>query len=195
VEPEPRVDGRLRINFEYLRRRKSIRSVVFASALVDGATSVTVASLATGLGRLGLDVVVVDADIRNPTIAQRYGIEGRTGLTDVLLGHVSVADAVVRSAGDPVWVLPAGPAPNDPSLLMSPDGLRRLLHELTENFDVALVKAPPVLAAATGLVVATVSDGVVVVTDEARMDRDTLSEELRRFRVAGAPVLGVVAHT
>jgi tyrosine-protein kinase len=194
AEPELRVDSRLRMNFQHLRRVHAARSVVFTSGLVDGATSATVSQLATGLGRLGLDVVVVDADVRHPSVAQRHGVEGRTGLTDVLLGQVPAGDAVVRSPRDPVWVLPSGSAPSDPSQLLAPAALRRLLDELTESFDVVLVKAPPVLTAATGLVVATVSDGVVVVTDEAAMKRDVLTEELRMFDVAGSPVLGMIAH-
>jgi Mrp family chromosome partitioning ATPase len=72
--------------------------------------------------------------------------------------------------------------------------LRAVVRTLAETHDVVLVKAPPVLTAAAGLVACAVSDGVVVVTDEAAMNQDLLTEELRMFEVAGAPVLGVVAH-
>lgn len=191
---QQQVDARLRVNFQQLRRQRVVRAVAFASAAADGATSTTVSSLAVGLGRLGLNVVVVDADVRNPTLARRHDVVDGPGLTNVLVDEIPVLDAVTRSPRDPVSVLPAGPAPNDPSLLMQVAPLRAAVDRLGRHFDVVLIKAPPVLTAAAGLVACGVSDGVVVVTDEAAMNQELLTEELRMFEVAGAPVLGVVAH-
>jgi succinoglycan biosynthesis transport protein ExoP len=186
------LDNQLRTNFQFLRGQRSLKNVVFTSALLDGATSLTVSNLATALGEAGLRVLIVDADLRRPTLAAAHGITTDLGLTSVLLDGAAVDSVVTRSAVSPIWVLPTGPALRDPSLMMNDDAVKTLLTELAAGYDVVLIKAPPVLVVADGLMLAAAGDGVVVVADEEAMNRDVLAEQMRALDIAGAEVLGVV---
>jgi succinoglycan biosynthesis transport protein ExoP len=186
------LDNQLRTNFQFLRGRQNLKNVVFTSALLDGATSLTVSNLANALGGAGLRVLIVDADIRRPTLATAHGISNDLGLTSILVDGVSVRSVVTGSMVSPIWVLPTGPALRDPSLMLNDDAAEALFAQLPELYDVVLIKAPPVLVIAEGLMLARISDGVVVVTDEPAMNRDVLAEEIRALKIAGADVLGVV---
>ena len=186
------LNQQLRTNFQSVRSQQSLRAVVFASARVDNATGQTVSNLATALGETGQKILVVDADVRRPTLAQSYGLSNDIGLTSVLIGAEPISTAIQRSTTSPVWVLPAGPELHDPSVMMDDVALQRLISELARLYEVVLIKAPPVLNVADGLMLGRISDGVIVVADDEAMNRDTLAEELRAFDIAGAAVVGVV---
>lgn len=182
----------LRANFLSLRSRRALKCVVFTSARLDRVTGLTVARLAVALGRIGLRVLVVDADVRAPSLAARFGLNDLTGLTSVVRGDIPAEAAVHASTVESVSVLPAGPALPDPSMMVQDDVLRAVVERLVPEYDVVLVKAPPVLSAADGLVLGRISDGVVIVADEPAMRREVLTEEIRTVETAGAAVLGMV---
>jgi tyrosine-protein kinase len=186
------LDNQLRTNFQHMRGQRALKSVVFASALADNATGLTVSNLAIALGEAGLTALMVDADVRRPTLAARHGVSDDTGLTSVLLEDVAARSVIRRSRTSPVWVLPAGPQLRDPSMMMNDAAMKQLLAQLVQLFDVVLIKAPPVLMVADGLMLSRISDGVVVVADEQAMNRDVLGEEMRALDIAGADVLGFV---
>jgi capsular exopolysaccharide synthesis family protein len=186
------VERQLRANFQYLRGQRSLNTVVFTSALLDTATGATVSNLAGDLGVAGFKVLIVDADVRRSTLAEGHGISNAAGLTSILTDDVPLPSVITRSPVSPIWVLPTGPELPDPSLMLDDVAMKDLFTRLAGLFDVVLIKAPPVLRIADGLTMARVSDGVVVVTDEAAMNRDVLSEEMSALEIAGADVLGLV---
>lgn len=186
------LDVLLRTNFEFMRSRRSLKSVVFTSALLDSATTATVSNLGSAIGETGVAVLIVDADMRRPTLAALHGLHNTVGLTSVLTDGAPVRSVILQSQTSPVWVLPAGPELRDPSLMLDEDAMKSLLGQLVRLFDVVLVKSPPVLRVADGLLLARLSDGVVVVADEDAMNRDVLTEEMRSLDIGGSTVLGMV---
>lgn len=182
----------LRTNFQHVRVARRLRTVVFTSAREDRATSLTVASLGSELAHAGIRTVVVDGDLRKPSLASWYGVEeGSLGLSSVLLGEVSWQDAVQHRGRTLLSVLPAGPAQTDPDLLR-PAAIAALIAELAEHYDVVLIKAPPVLRVADGLLLSRIADGTIVVADGNVMHRDELTEEVQSLSMADSLVLGIV---
>lgn len=182
----------LRTNFQHVRVARRARSVVFTSAQDDRATAFTVGSLGVELAQAGIRTLLVDGDLRKPSLASWFGIEEEQGLSSVLLNEVEWA-AVVQHRGHRLFsVLPAGPPLVDPGILMRPAVISDLIGELSANFDVILIKAPPVLRVADGLLFSRIADGTVVVADQPQMDRDSLAEEIHSLAVADAQVLGIV---
>jgi Mrp family chromosome partitioning ATPase len=89
-------------------------------------------------------------------------------------------------------VLPAGPAAADPRITLDPAMASALVAELADNFDVVLIKAPPVLRVADGLLLSRIVDGTVIVADSPAMNHKALVEEVHALAVADALVLGIV---
>jgi len=182
----------LRTNFQHMRDARLLRTVAFTAAADDVALTRVVSALGRELARVGVRTLLVDADLRKPTLSQGFEVDGGEGLSTILAGDAPWS-RVVRQRGDgPLYVLPAGPMPREPSLLLDRQNVTTLVGELGSGYDVVLVKAPPVLRVADGLLQARVADGAVVVTDQAAMNRDVLAEEVQALQVAGADVLGVV---
>jgi polysaccharide biosynthesis transport protein len=185
----------LRTNFQHACMMRRLRSVVFTSAQDDRATGITVTILGVELAHAGLRTVLVDGDIRKPSLGPWSGAEHPYGLSSVLVEQVGWRDALHNRGRTLLSVLPAGPPLSDPSAVLNPAAMSALIGELADNFDVVLIKSPPVLRVADGLLFARIVDGTVVVADGPMMNRTDLAEELHALGVADALLIGIVLTT
>lgn len=182
----------LRANFDQLRGARSLRLVAVTSAADAAVASRAVSDLATALARRGVGVLVVDADLRSPTLGERYGADDSVGLSSVLTGQRHWTDSVQHFARLPLSVLPSGPPLPDPGAHLSSWRAAEVLAQLADRYGLVLVKAPPVLRAAEGLVLSHLADGTIVVTERGAMRRRSLVEVLDVLDVADVRVAGVV---
>lgn len=154
-------------------------------------------TLALALGRLtaqaGRNVILVDADLRRPRIAQALGLEGEFGLTEVLAGEADLDAALQRDEPSGLFVLSAGRhrVPNAPDLLGSQQ-MRDTLRRLEETFDMVIVDSAPLLAVSDSRALARHVDAVVFIAKWADTRRQVVQTALRQLRDAGAKVSGVV---
>jgi capsular polysaccharide biosynthesis protein len=182
----------LRTNFEHLREQRNLQSVVFTSAADDTATNWVIIGLADSLAQAGVRVLLVDGDLRRPSLAEHYAVYDTEGLCGVLTGGSAWASAVHRLGSRLPDLLPAGRPLDDPSLMLSEAAVRAGLAELADGHDVVLVKAPPVRRAAEGLLLAKSVDGVVLVAHERSTDRQALAESVEALALVRAEFVAVV---
>ena len=151
-----------------LRSGRGLRSglagfVVTSPSQGDG-KSLTAANLALAMAQeFHQRVLLIDADFRRPSVARLFGLHGRTGLSDVLLGGVELDAAQVSIAEHRLTVLPAGTLPAHPAELLGSSGMRRVLDTLRTRFDRILIDMPPVSPVADVHVVAPMTDGLLMV--------------------------------
>jgi receptor protein-tyrosine kinase len=158
----------------------------------EGKTTV-VANLAVALAQGGDRVAVVCCDLRRPRVQDRFDMPLTPGLTDVLLGEATLADALRRYDAN-VLVLPAGTPPPNPSELLSSNKAAAVIRALAEEFDVVLVDSTPVLPVTDALVVSRLADATVVVVDSRRTARKAVRRCLQLLGQVNAPVLGLVLN-
>jgi polysaccharide biosynthesis transport protein len=209
----------LRIALETVSRRVGARSIMVTSAVDGEGRSSTVANLAVAQARAGRRVVLVDFDLRYPSLDRLFGLEGRPGLTDVVLGHASLEQAMAEiPIGQPIGiqdtpfnhvatngstrpggtfagslhVLTAGPvSPDLRELLVSPV-VAELLEQVQERADVVLVDAPPMVAVGDAQALAAHVDALLVVVKFSFVRRRLLNELRRTLEMSAAPPLGFV---
>jgi succinoglycan biosynthesis transport protein ExoP len=183
-----------------------VRSVVVTSSRTrDGKTTVAW-NLAAAAASAGLSVVLVEADMRRPSLAERYGLQPEPGLADALLGKVPVSESlqqVENQLANPslngrhmgrMNVLVAGHPPTDPWALMQSSEMGELLEELTRDHDLTVVDTPPIPHVADAISLLRRVDGVIV-TASVNATRGPEAERLRQqLETLDARVLGVVAN-
>ncbi|HVM34159.1 MAG TPA: CpsD/CapB family tyrosine-protein kinase, partial [Actinomycetota bacterium] len=157
----------------------------------DGKTT-TAANLATVLGQAGKRVVLVSADLRKPRVHQFFGLETKTGLTNVLAGEVSPWQAVRPTHIENLQVLAAGPIPGNPAELLGSDAMGNLLSALAETSDIVIVDAAPVLAVSDALAMVTLTDGVLLVADAEETHRGAVQHARRQLHQVDARIIGAV---
>ena len=154
---------------------QELRSLVVTAASIGESAFDTAAALAEALAETGLQIALVEADLQRPLAAARLGLTGTSGLSDTLGGQAE-AGAGLQQWHDGVWLLHAGSRVESSVGLLSPRRLTPVLRELSEQFDLVILSAPPMLPAVdTSLIVAQVDAALLVVrpgrTGAAQLDR------------------------
>jgi capsular exopolysaccharide synthesis family protein len=160
----------------------------------EGKTSVTtLESIVFALN--GARVLLIDSDLRRPSVHLRFRIANQVGLTSVLTGKSMLDDAIVPVPALPnLHILPAGPIAPMPAELLGSTQMQRLVDGLRSSYDFILIDTPPVLTVTDAAVLVSVSDGVVLVLRYAQASRNVVARASEILLRSGAHLLGVVLN-
>jgi capsular exopolysaccharide synthesis family protein len=184
----------LRTNLQFVDVDHPVKAIVITSSVPDEGKSTTALNLAIAFAEMGRRVVLIEADLRRPRIAQYLGIEGAIGLSNVLAGQVAVADALQPWGHGHLQVLASGFVPPNPSELLGSRNMSALLTRLRSEFDVILIDTPPMLPVTDAAVVATHADGAVLVARCGKTAQARVRTALASLRAVDAQVLGCVLN-
>jgi capsular exopolysaccharide synthesis family protein len=170
------------------------RSIMLSSAHAgDGKTS-TAANLAVAAARVGLRTLLIDGDLRRPTVHKRFGLGRTTGLTDLLLSGGDVDDHLTEVGVDNLQVLPAGTLPPNPHELLASPAMRALQRDVLLRADLVIYDTPAVLAVPDALELAQYVDVAVLVGRTGSTSRRQLSAAIERMEQVGGEVAGTVLN-
>ncbi len=162
--------------------------------IVNGNTDDHIAlSLARAMADAGSPVILIDADLRRPTVAKKLKLDAKVGLTQVLAGQVEIANAVHQLGDSNLFVLPAGRIPPNPSELLGSDKMRQLINELSEEF-IVVVDVPPLLPVTDASLLSHSVDGVILVGSIGRSHREQMAEAASILKKVNAKLLGMVLN-
>jgi polysaccharide biosynthesis transport protein len=185
---------RLRTNLQFIDLANRPRSIVISSSIpAEGKTTIAI-NLAVSLADTGARVILVDADLRRPSIAGYMGIEGQVGLTTVLIGRADVKDVVQPFGTSSLDLLPAGQVPPNPSELLGSAAMASLLERLTASYDMVLLDSPPLLPVTDAVVLSKLAGGALLVVGADRTHRPQLQQSLDSLETAGAHLFGIVMN-
>lgn len=171
---------------------RSTNALVITSSLPAEGKSTVSANLAATMATLGQRVLLVDADMRKPSIHRKFDLPNRVGLSDLLRRGCSPAEALVP-IGANLTVLPAGSRLSNPAELLHLH-FETVLAQLRPQFDFVLVDSPPLLGFADALNIAAVVGEVLVVVHAGATDRGNFNTAVRQLRASGTNVLGVILN-
>lgn len=184
---------RLRTNLRFLKLAGPSRSIMVTSAIPTEGKSTTVINLAIAMAEGSSRILLIDADLRKPSLARNLGLEGAVGLTTVLIGEATVED-VIQPWGGSIDVLPAGQIPPNPSELLDSEAMADLLGRLAARYDAILLDAAPLLPVTDSAALSRFVDGALLVVGCQAVHRHDLAEALGLLAAVDARVLGVVLN-
>jgi capsular exopolysaccharide synthesis family protein len=185
---------RLRTNLQFLRLDGDARTIVVTSTVPDEGKSTSAANLAIALADAGSRVVLVDADLRRPSIARYLGLEGAVGLTTVLIGQATLEDVLQPWGNGFLDVLPSGQVPPNPSEILGSAAMGDLLAELARRYDLVLLDSPPLLPVTDAAVLSTQAAGTLLVVGADRVNRRQLADAVGSLDSVRSRLLGVVLN-
>ena len=185
---------RLRTNLQFVDVAGRPQTIVVTSSLPGEGKSTTSINLAIALADSGARVILVDADLRRPSVAEYMGLEGSVGLTTVLIGRASIEDVVQPWGTGNLHVLPSGQIPPNPSELLGSTSMANLLDSLSSLYDIVLIDTPPLLPVTDAAVLSRITGGALVVVGANTVNRQQLAESMRSLETVGARVLGLVVN-
>lgn len=184
----------LRTNLSFSFTEESGCKIIGVTSTMKGeGKSTTAVNLAYTMGQEGRKVLLIEGDLRMPTMAKRLSVKAQPGLTNLLVGRCSGNDVLQKSGLiSTLWVITAGNIPPNPTELLGSNQMKITVEKLREVFDVIILDLPPVNAVSDAAVVSKLVDGIVMVVRQDFCDRRSLDEAVRQLQFSGSKILGFV---
>ncbi|WP_081414089.1 MULTISPECIES: CpsD/CapB family tyrosine-protein kinase [Metabacillus] len=181
-------------NLQFASIEQSYRSLLITSPGYGEGKTTTVANLAVSLALQGEKVLLIDGDLRKPSIHDSFKLENNIGLTNVLIGNAVLSEAVHQTEIGRLAVLTSGSIPHNPSELIASQAMRDLMSNMQKQYDYILFDCPPVLNAVDTKILANECDGVVLVVNNGKTDKEKALEANKILTAARASLLGIVLN-
>lgn len=195
TEPDSLAAEKIRflgVRLRQLRQTRAVKKVLVTSTIPEEGKSFIAANLAGVLARRKQRVLLIDGDLRRPTLAQQFGLGALAGLGEWLQGNHSTASNIYHLDGPNFWIMTAGMPPSNPLELMQSGGLSRLMDQLAAMFDWIIVDSPPLLPLADTTVWARLTDGILLVARQGTTRKSMLQRGLEMIKKSD--LLGVVVN-
>jgi tyrosine-protein kinase Etk/Wzc len=210
-EPSAEAYRILRTNIGYLSFNKPLQTILITSSAMQEGKSTTIANLAVAFAQQGKKVLLLECNLRRPTLIKFFGLDHNPGISDILIGKISWQecimsvtdlalgkfdlDEILKVPGlDNFHIISYGHRPPNPTELLSSPKMDSLLKEVRDYFDVILIDAPPILPVADSIVLATKVDGVIIVYKVGKTPRNSLRLAKERLETVNAKILGIVLN-
>lgn len=182
-------------NIQLVNSTRSLKSLVITSALAGEGKSAIALGLAISAARLHQRVLLIDADLRRPSLHKELNLPNDRGLSTLLTSDVSLRDETnvqISRQHNNISILTAGPTPLDPAQLLSSQRMRELMANFEQSYDLVLLDAPPVLGIVDAILAASFCSGAVLVGRIGRVTRTELTQATNMLHKLN--VIGVVAN-
>jgi capsular exopolysaccharide synthesis family protein len=185
---------KLRTNIELSAVDNKIQTILVTSPNPGEGKSTTAANLAVSYAQADKKVLLIDGDLRKPTLHHFFVLSNRGGLTNVLTNQLILGAALRDTSVENLQVITSGPIPPNPSELLSSRRMISVLSDLREQYDVIIIDTPPVLAVADAQILSALADGTILVINSGRVKREFAMKAKATLEHAKARILGVVLN-
>lgn len=183
----------IRTNIKYTFLDKKSKVILITSSVSNEGKSVTAINLASVLAKDNKKVLVIDCDLRKPSIHRMMNLSNTIGLSDVLIDEYKVKSAI-KNVGGNLYVLTSGTIPPDPLNLLSSDNMDNLLSELKENYEYILLDSAPLNNVSDAQVLSTKADGTILVVRAFSTTRDFILKSKKLLDEFKGKIIGTILN-
>lgn len=184
----------IRTNFLSFTKGQEYRSLLISSPNSNEGKSTIAANFAISLSQQGKKVLLIDADLRKPTLHLSFKTDNTFGLCDVLRGNIGLGDSISKTDISDLDLLSSGSIPFNSSELLSSHEMSKLIDKAIEIYDVTIIDAPALLEVADAKILAGQCDGSILVLKWGKTKSDEAIEAKKSLESANAKVLGVILN-
>ncbi|ULO08633.1 CpsD/CapB family tyrosine-protein kinase [Paenibacillus sp. 19GGS1-52] len=184
----------LRTNIDFSSVDERIQIIMVTSSGPEEGKSTVTANLAAAYAQADKHVLLIDGDLRKPTSHKTFSLSNRLGLSSLLSQQANLEDTIQESGVPNLSIMTSGPIPPNPAEMMASNRMSAVLQELRHRFDIILIDTPPLLAVTDAQIVASKSDGVIMVVSYGKVKRDIAVKAKAGLDRVGARILGVVLN-
>ena len=184
----------LRTNIQFAAIDRKVQTIMVTSSAPGEGKSTTLANLGVVLAQQQKRVLIIDSDLRKPTVHFTFQLPNKTGLTNVLTRQLTFDDAVLETSVPFLEVLTSGPIPPNPSELLASKAMRDFVKELEEVYDYILLDAPPINAVTDPQLLSKITDGVILVIRSGKTEEEGAIRAVESLRKVNAHIIGAVLN-
>lgn len=184
----------LRTNLQYSSPDNPVRSIMVTSATSGEGKSTTTVNLAVTFAQSGKNVLLVDGDLRKPSIHKAFALNNVSGLSSLIVSGDSVKRVALLSWIDNLSIIPSGPIPPNPAELLSSKRAKDLFNMFVEEYDMVIIDSPPVGAGSDALILSTLAGGTLFVVDYGKIPKERAKAAVNQLKNINANILGVIMN-
>lgn len=183
----------IRTNIQYAMVDKTLQTLAITSSNASEGKSTSTINLAIVFANSNKKVLLVDADMRNPTIAKTFELINNRGLSTLLSNKTMTTEEVLQPTNlENLNILPSGPIPPNPSELLDSLQMKRLIEEWKNNYDLIIFDTPPILAVTDAQILASKVDGTILVAREKIAEKSALLKAKELLIMVKATIIGAI---
>lgn len=184
----------IRTGIQFAQAGKELQTIALTSCTPNEGKSTTIANLAVVLTQAGKSVLLIDCDMRNPTVHKNFNLSNKVGLSSCISMGTALSDAVQKTSIEGLYALTGGVIPPNPSELLGSEQMKNVLQRAKEQYDYVLIDTPPVMPVTDALIVGRFVDGMILVIASAEIKVEMARDVKNQLVNAGANILGVVLN-
>ena len=183
----------LQANLKFLSSDKRVKTIVVTSSVPKEGKSTVSANLAATLAQLGYRVMLIDADMRQPSQHHLWGLTNAVGLSEILVGQAELQSGICQGI-ERLDIIPSGVTPPNPLALLDSKRMTSLIRNFSENYDFVIIDTPPLILAADALTLSQMASGVLLVARPRVLDRASAKSAKEMLERSGQRVLGLAVN-
>ena len=184
----------IRTSIEFSNLDKEMKVINVTSSMQGEGKSTVIANIAVSFANLEKKVLLLEGDLRNPSVHRMFNISNINGLTDILLNNKNFAECVHCTEVKNLHVLTCGAVPPNPSEILSSKKMKDFINELREYYDYIFIDTPPIGVVTDAGIISTYSDGCVFVVGSKQCDVEIAKVSKHRLEDVGANIIGAVLN-
>jgi capsular exopolysaccharide synthesis family protein len=173
---------------------EQLQVLMVSSAGPGEGKTTTITNLAVTYAQSERKVVLIDADMRKPTAHHTFSLSNRWGLSSVMSQQCSIEEVTQMTDIPNLDVITSGPIPPNPAEMLGSKRMSALIEQLRLAYDIVLIDTPPLLAVTDAQIVASRSDGVILVVDQGKVKREIAKKAIQNLENVNARIIGVVLN-
>ena len=184
----------IRTNIMYAGVGKDITAVLFTSDTPVAGKSTVAANMAVAYAQAGKKTLLLDADLRRPTCHHTFEVPNKVGLSTAIVNEIPVSQVISKTTFNHLDLLTSGPVPPNPAELLSVSKFDAIMVHLKTEYDMVIIDSPPILSVTDAQLLSKNADGVILVTNVEKNNRDRLNEAIELLRKSSANIIGIVLN-
>ncbi|WP_054550538.1 CpsD/CapB family tyrosine-protein kinase [Lysinibacillus capsici] len=184
----------IRTNITFSMPDREIKTILVTSATPGEGKSTNAANIGVVFAQEGKRVVIVDADLRKPTMHYTFLLQNARGLSNLLTRHFTISEVVNNTDIANLYVLTSGPIPPNPAELLASTLMGNVIEELKKEFDIIIFDAPPLLSVTDAQILSNKCDGTLLIVNSGVAENESVLKAKSSLEASKANILGVVLN-
>lgn len=184
----------LRTNIQFSSFDKELKSILITSSGPGEGKTTTICNLAVAMAQSGNKILLIDCDLRKSTVHKVFGLNNKSGLTNILAQRLSCQEVVQKTVVAGLDILTSGPKPPNPAELVGSNTMKEFISQMTKEYDRVLIDAPPVGIVTDAALLSTIADGTILVVAAGQVNIEAAQRSKSLLQKVNANILGVLLN-
>ncbi|MEL7605908.1 MAG: CpsD/CapB family tyrosine-protein kinase [Sedimentibacter saalensis] len=180
-------------NIQFANLDSNIRTIMVSSCMASEGKTTTISNLASVMAELNKNILLIDLDLRKPTVHKQFNLSNRAGLTDLLL-HKDDYVGYIQNVHPGLDVITSGKIPANPTEIINSNAIKELIKKLSGQYDYIFLDTPPLVLVSDPLTIATYSDAVILTIAHSETEKEVIRRSIDSLKQVNANIIGTILN-